>query len=110
MRSGKKNVPLSTCRGQALETERYFIALFALQTLLRPATIADTQNPSWSFHLNWKGKTYVYDSRLGEILLADASGSSSSCDGAFVTLRTNALMLPAGASVDPRLRALCVVA
>jgi hypothetical protein len=52
--------------------EADYIAMFAFQTLLRPA-IAEAFTPGLGQYLfDWDGKTYLYDAGIGEVFLADA--------------------------------------
>ncbi len=84
--------------------EAYFIALFTLQSVLRPATIAEAFNPQLGQHLfDWAGKTYLYDTGLGEMCLADAHSEpffdQVLCNAAAAMLEAK------GGIPDPRLRA-----
>jgi hypothetical protein len=83
--------------------EGYYVALFTLQTLLRPATVDETFSPkTGNFLFDWRGKPYVYDSGLGELLMAEAP-SSPFCDQ--VLCNAAAAMLEATGSIaEPRLR------
>ena len=84
--------------------EGYFIALYTLQTVLRPATIAETFDPKLGQDLfDWGGTTYLYDAGLGEMCLADARSEpffdQVLCNAAAAMLEAT------GGIPDPQLRA-----
>ena len=84
--------------------EGYFVSLFTLHTLVRPATIEEAMQPKPGHSLfDWSGATYVYDGGLGELIMADAHADTF-CDR--VLCNAAAAMLEAtGGITDNRLRA-----
>jgi hypothetical protein len=84
--------------------EGYFIALFTLQSVLRPATIVEAFDPKLGQYLfDWSGKTYLYDPGLAEMCLVDAR-SEPFFDQVMCNAAAALLEVTGGIS-DPRLRA-----
>jgi len=87
-----------------LRPEGYFITLFTLQTVVRPATVDEVMHPRPGHYIfDWRGTTYLYNAGLGEILL-DGARSDTFCDQ--VLCNAAASMLDATCGIlEPRLRA-----
>jgi hypothetical protein len=79
------------------------VTVYALQTLLRPATIEEAFNPKPGHLLfDWGEKTYVYDGGLAEAFMADAP-TSTFCDQVLRTAAA-AMLEATGEIGNPRLR------
>lgn len=81
-----------------------FIALFAMQTVLRIATASQTLNPQQGHILfDWKGSTVIYSSGVADLLITDANSGDEFCDRVICSAAS--VMLDAtGSILDPQLR------
>ena len=84
--------------------EDLFVALFAMQTVLRVATVDQITDPQPGHILfDWKGSTLIYSAGIADLLIADATAGDGFCDRVLCSAAS--VMLDATEGIfDPRLR------